>query len=439
MSSPFPQEVTALDRARKKAFRRLLPLCFLCYVLSYVDRTNISIAKISTMQVDLPWFTNRVFGDGSGWFFPGYVVLAIPGALIVEKWSARKLISGSMFAWGLVACAVAFMASPLQFYSLRFLLGVAEAGFFPGMLVYLTHWFPSQDRARATATLIIATPVSQIISPKISGAMLHLTSLGLKGWQWMFIYWGLPAVFLGLLVFWLLPDRPRDATWLTGEERRALEEELDRDILVRSGKKKIGVLEALGHPKVLLLALAYFLGVSANYGLEFFQPTILRDWYKLSTDTITSIVMLPPAAALLGQLFSGWHSDLRKERRLHTVVPLLIGATMLLLVSRSQGNLALTVTLFVIAAAGIKSYQPSFWALPPLLLSEAAAAGSIGFINAIGNLGGAFGSSMMGRVKLATGSFAGGLTVLSVAMALSAVIIFSLGLGKTERSVAETG
>jgi MFS transporter, ACS family, tartrate transporter len=438
MSSPFPQEVTALDRARKKAFWRLLPLCFLCYVLSYVDRTNISIAKL-TMKADLPWFTNAVFGDGSGWFFPGYVVLAIPGALIVEKWSARKLITGSMFVWGAIACAIAFIATPFQFYGLRFLLGVAEAGFFPGMLVYLTHWFPSRDRARATATLIIATPFSQIISPKISGAMLGLTSLGLKGWQWMFIYWGLPAVVLGLLVLFLLPDRPRDAPWLAADEREALEAELDRDRLVRSSKGKIGVLEALGHPKVLLLALAYFLAVSANYGLEFFLPTILKDWYKLPLDRITWILMIPPAAALVGQLFAGWHSDFRKERRLHTVVPLLLGATMLLLASRSAGNLALTVTFFVLAAAGIKSYQPSFWALPPLLLSEAAAAGSIGFINAIGNLGGAFGSSMMGRVKSATGSFAGGLTVLAAAMGLSAVIIFWLGLGKTARPVAETG
>jgi MFS transporter, ACS family, tartrate transporter len=438
MSTPFPQPSMALDRARSKAFWHLLPLCFLCYVLSYVDRTNISIAKL-TMKADLPWFTNSVFGDGSGWFFPGYVVLAIPGALIVEKWSARKLITGSMFAWGAVACAVAFIASPFQFYALRFLLGVAEAGFFPGMLVYLTHWFPSRDRARATATLIIATPFSQIVSPKISGAMLKLSFLGLKGWQWMFIYWGLPAVILGFLVLFLLPDRPRDARWLTAEEREALEGELDRDTLVRSGKGKIGVLEALGHPKVLLLAFAYFLAVSANYGLEFFLPTILKDWYKLPLDTITSILMLPPAAALLGQLYAGWHSDRSKERRLHTVVPLLLGAAMLLLASRSQGSLVLTGVCFVFAAAGIKSYQPSFWALPPLLLSEAAAAGSIGFINAIGNLGGAFGSSMMGRVKAATGSFTGGLTVLAVAMVLSAVVIFALGLGKTAQPVAETG
>ena len=424
-----PVQPSALGRARSKAFWHLLPLCFCCYVLSYVDRTNISIAKL-TMKGDLPWFTNDVYGDGSGWFFPGYVVLAIPGALIVEKWSARKLITGSMISWGIVAGVMAFIGSPVQFFSLRFLLGVAEAGFFPGMLVYLTHWFPSRDRARATAMLIIATPFSQIISPKISGAMLHMNYLGLRGWQWMFINWALPAVVLGGLILWLLPDRPRNARWLTTEEREALEQELDRERQARSGKGKMKVLEALTHPKVLLLALAYFLGVSANYGLEFFLPSILKDWYGLKIDTITWLLMLPPVAALSGQLFAGWHSDLRKERRLHTVVPLLVGATMLLLVSRTQGMLALTMAFFVLAAAGIKSYQPSFWALPPLLLSEAAAAGSIGFINAIGNLGGAFGSSMMGRVQTATGSYSGGLVVLSVALVTSAFIIFSLGLGK---------
>jgi ACS family tartrate transporter-like MFS transporter len=428
--SPLPSPPpSALDRARSKAFWHLLPLCFVCYVLSYVDRTNISIAKL-TMKADLPWFTNDVYGDGSGWFFPGYVVLAVPGALIVEKWSARKLITGSMVVWGLVASAVAFIASPAQFFVLRFLLGVAEAGFFPGMLVYLTHWFPNRDRARATAALIVATPFSQIVSPKISGALLKMTVFGLKGWQTMFIAWSLPAVFLGALVLFLLPDRPRHAPWLTAEERDALEAELDHERLVRSSKGKMKVLEALGHPKVLLLALAYFLAVSANYGLEFFLPSILKDWYKLPIDTITSLLMLPPAAALTGMLFAGWHSDLKKERRLHTVVPLLVGAAMLLFVSRTQGSLALTVAFFVVAAAGIKSYQPSFWALPPLLLSEAAAAGSIGLINAIGNLGGAFGSSMMGRVKAATGSFSGGLTVLSVAMVISAAIVFSLGIGK---------
>jgi MFS transporter, ACS family, tartrate transporter len=420
---------SALDRARSKAFWHLLPLCFFCYVLSYVDRTNISIAKL-TMKVDLPWFTNDVFGDGSGWFFPGYVILAIPGALIVEKWGARKLITGSMICWGVVAGAMAFIGSPVQFFTLRFLLGVAEAGFFPGMIVFLTHWFPTRDRARATATLIIATPFSQIISPKISGAMLHMNLLGLRGWQWMFINWAVPAVVLGALILLLLPNRPSDARWLTPEERDALEAELDRERLARAGQKKMKVLEALTHPKVLLLALAYFLAVSANYGLELFLPTILKDWYKLPLDTITWLLMLPPAAALTGQLFAGWHSDLRKERRLHTVVPLLLGSAMLVIASRSQGTLALTMACFVFAAAGIKSYQPSFWALPPLLLSSSAAAGSIGFINAIGNLGGAFGSSMMGRVRTATGSFTGGLAVLAVGMLMSALIIFFLGLGK---------
>jgi len=427
MTGPvFP---SALDRARSKAFWHLLPLCFLCYVLSYVDRTNISIAKL-TMKGDLSWFTDKVFGDGAGWFFPGYVVLAIPGALIVERWGARKLITGSMICWGVMAGAMAFIGSPVQFFTLRFLLGVAEAGFFPGMIVYLTHWFPSRDRARATATLIIATPFSQIVSPKLSGAMLHMDLLGLRGWQWMFINWAVPAVVLGALILLLLPDRPRDARWLTPEERDALEAELDRERLARAGQKKMKVLEALTHPKVLLLALAYFLAVSANYGLELFLPTILKDWYKLPLDTITWLLMLPPVAALTGQLFAGWHSDLRKERRMHTVVPLVIAAIALVLGSRSQGTLVLTMACFVFAAAGIKSYQPSFWALPPLLLSSSAAAGSIGFINAIGNLGGAFGSSMMGRVRTATGSFAAGLTVLAGAMVISALIIFFLGLGK---------
>jgi ACS family tartrate transporter-like MFS transporter len=434
MNSGPPAENGALDSARRRAFWRLIPLCFLCYVLSYVDRTNISLAKL-LMKADLPWFTDAVFGDGSGAFFPGYVVLAVPGALIVERWGARKLITASMLSWGVVAASFAFVRSPAQFYALRFLLGVAEAGFFPGMLVYLTHWFPVRDRARATAAFLIATPFAQIISPKISGALLKTSLFGLKGWQCMFIDWGLPAIVLGLAVLVWLTDRPAQAQWLSPDEREALAAELARERRAAGSKRKMTLFEALSHPKVLALALAYFLAVSANYGIEFFLPSILKAWYKLPLDTITWLLMLPPIAALAGQLLAGWHSDLKKERRMHTVVPLLFGAATLLAVSRSQGVLPVTVLFFVLAAAGIKSYQPSFWALPPLLLSEAAAAGSIGFINAIGNLGGAFGPSMMGRVKTATGSYAGGLMVLACTMMLSAGIIFALGIGRKSEDV----
>jgi len=294
--SPIGEGETVLDRARRKAFYRLLPLCFLCYVIAYVDRTNVSLAML-TMVHDLKGFDDAVFGIGSGVFFVGYFLLEIPGTLIVEKWSARKWISRIMLTWGLMAGLTALVKTPTQFYSLRFLLGLAEAGFFPGIIVYLTHWFPSRDRARALATFLVATPTAQIISPKISNLLLRIgttetvagdmkgadTSLvtvthpqvmGLQGWQWMYIAWGIPAVVLGVVVFFALTDRPRDAKWLTLEERNALETELERDKAAGGGKRRMKVTEALRNPKVLMLALAYFLTTSANYGIEFFLPRL---------------------------------------------------------------------------------------------------------------------------------------------------------------------
>jgi len=313
-----PPEESILDRARRNAFYRLLPLCFLCYVIAYVDRANVSLAKL-TMVRDLKGFDDAVFGIGSGVFFIGYFLLEIPGTLLVEKWSARKWISRIMLTWGLMAGVTALVKTPFQFYSVRFLLGLAEAGFFPGIIVYLTHWFPSRDRARALATFLVATPTAQIVSPKISNLLLHIGAtetidgvtvthpqvMGLQGWQWMYIVWGIPAVVLGVLVFFGLTDRPRDAKWLSPEERNALEAELEREKGAGGGKHRMKVSEALRHPKVLMLALAYFLTTSANYGIEFFLPSILQKWYSLKLDTITWLVILPPILALSGQLFVG--------------------------------------------------------------------------------------------------------------------------------------
>src|SRR5437867_6571419 len=234
--------VAALDRARQKAYWRLLPLLFVCYVIAYVDRANVAIAKL-TMTRDLPGFDNAVIGLGAGLFFIGYFVLEIPGTLLVEKWSARKWISRIMITWGIMAALTAFVKTPSQFYVVRFLLGLSEAGFFPGVIVYLTHWFPSRDRARALACFLVATPIAQILSPKISNALLkfgtdetinglavHRPELfGLEGWQCVYIFWGLPAVVLGVLVLALLKDRPSDASWLTPEESDALHQQLQRE------------------------------------------------------------------------------------------------------------------------------------------------------------------------------------------------------------------
>jgi len=431
---------SALDRARGKAYWRLIPLCFISYVIAYVDRSNVAIAKL-TMTRDLPGFDNAVIGFGAGVFFIGYFLLEIPGTLIVERWSARKWIARIMITWGIVAAATALVRTPFQFYVVRFLLGLAEAGFYPGVIVYLTHWFASRDRARALAYFFVATPIAQVISPKLSNILLkigtdevvggvtvhHPEVWGLEGWQWIYIAWGIPAVILGLLVLVYLTDRPHEAKWLTAEERDALLAELEREKDARPSSHKMGLGAALSHPRVLLLALIYFLVVTGSYGVEFFMPSILERWYSLKFDALTWLVILPPLLAVFGQLFVGWSSDRKKERWLHTSVPMAAGAAGLLLVTQSKGNLPLTIFGFMLAYAGFKAYLPAFWSLPSLFLSGTSAAGSIGFINSVGNLGGFMGPFVLGTVEKLTGSFMGGLFFLTTCMALSSITVFWLG------------
>jgi len=216
-----PHTPSPLDRARHKAYWRLLPLVFVCYVIAYVDRANVSIAKLTMVQ-SLPAFNDAVIGFGSGIFYLGYILLEIPGALIVERWGARRWIARIMITWGIMAALTAAVTTPHQFYTVRFFLGLAEAGFFPGVMVYLTHWFPSRDRSRALALLIMGQPTAQILSPKITNALMSVQALGLAGWQWVYIFWGIPAVALGVYVWIAMTDRPAQAKWLTPEERDAL-------------------------------------------------------------------------------------------------------------------------------------------------------------------------------------------------------------------------
>jgi len=467
LSATAPTDLP-LDRARRKAYWRLLPLLFVCYVIAFVDRANVAIAKL-TMTKDLPGFDNAVIGLGAGMFFLGYFLLEIPGSLIVERWSARKWICRIMVTWGFMAVMTAFVGTHLkisewavgvlnsatgkdlgvgefQFYAVRFLLGLAEAGFFPGVVVYLTHWFPGRDRAKALACFFVATPIAQIITPNISFALLkigtdevvngvavhHPEVWGLEGWQWVYIVWGLPAVVLGAVVLFMLPDHPRHAKWLTPEERAALENELAAEKAKGTAGGHMTVLQALRHPKVLLLALAYFCTVTGSYGVTFFLPSILKDWYHLKYDTLTWLVILPPLVALVAQVGVGWNSDRTKERRLHAMLPIVAGALALAMAPLTRGHLPLTVVCFMVAFIGFKAYLPAFWTMPNLFLTSAAAAGSIGLINSVGNLGGFLGPYLLGKVETVTGSYVGGIYYLCGSMLVSAAIIFFLGLGKRE-------
>ena len=492
MSLPAPSG--ALDRARSKAFFHLLPLLFFCYVIAYVDRVNVSLAKLN-MQKDLEHlgFTESAFGFGMGVFFIGYLVLAIPGTLLVEKWSARKCISWSMIFWGFIAAMTAFvhytvpgasamaewivraaaaLIDPLgqthlgwisstarelahelrgpgavyvfQFWGVRFLLGLAEAGFYPGVIVYLTHWFPRRDRSRALSWFFIGTPIAQIVGPPICGAIMaigvgdHPPILGLVGWQWVYIFWGVPAVILGFVVLATLPDWPHEARWLDDDERAALESELLRekhDHSAQAGHMSIG--KALAHPKVLVLAAAYFFVVTGNYGIEMYMASILKDWYHLEIQKLSWLIIIPAIGSLLGQIFVGWNSDRTHERRWHASLPIICGASALVLTPLSQGERWLTIILFTLAMTGSKAYLPAFWTLPSELMSASAAAASIGLINSFGNLGGAVGPTVVGIVRDSTGSYSAGLRFLAVSMVISAVIIMNLGIGRKVRAVFE--
>ena len=447
-------DLSPLDRALKKAYMRLLPLLFVCYVIAYVDRVNVGFAKLD-MQKDLAplGFTETAFGFGMGIFFVGYLLLEIPGTLLVEKWSARKWISRIMVSWGIIAGLTAFVALPvpgvrallepaakligttvpvLQFWSIRFLLGLAEAGFYPGVIVYLTHWFPKRDRTKALAWFFVGTPIAQIISPPISEWLMAVGKashpLGLTGWQWVYIFWGIPAIVLGVVVLAYLTDRPHQARWLDEAEREALMTELAREKAGHAGHMTIG--QALANPKVLLLAAAYFFVVTGNYGVELYMASILKDWYGLELKKIAWLIVIPPVGSLIGQVFVGWNSDRTHERRWHASLPILVGAVALALTPQSQGNRWLTIALFTVAMTGLKAYLPAFWALPTLFLASEAAAASIGLINSFGNLGGWIGPTVIGYVKDYTGSYRIGLLFLAASMVVSAAIIVSLGLGR---------
>ena len=438
----IPAPVAPLESARRKAFLRLLPLLFVSYLVAYVDRQNVAIAKLTMMQ-DLPDFDDKVIGFGAGIFFWGYFLLEVPGTLLVERWSARKWITRIMLTWGVMAALTAVVRTPWQFYTVRFCLGLAEAGFFPGVIVYLTHWFTKRDRAKALAFFFVASPLAQIVSPLVNQwllpigvsaeklALLNMAGhepipavFGLAGWQWIYILWGVPAVIMGVVIYFTLTDKPRQAKWLSEAERQALESALESERAATAGSRPIGLLKGLTHPRVLLLALAMFCMTTATYSVEFFMPTIFLEWYGLDIKKLSWIIMLPPALAIIAQPLTAWNSDRTGERRWHSVGPILCSVVAMSLLPFSEGHFTLTVVLFMIVLAGCKAWMPAFWSLPSLFLVNTAAAGSIGLINSIGNLGGFFGPSLTGAVRSATGSFHNALYCFAGSMLAAAAIVF---------------
>ena len=408
--------------ARRRIALRLLPYLWLLYMIAFLDRVNVAYAALE-MSSDLR-FTDAVFGFGAGAFFVGYVLLEIPGALIVERWSARRWIARIMLSWGLVTVLLGFVQTSRQFYLARFLLGTAEAGFFPGVLVYLTHWFGRQDRSKAVAALMSAIPLASIIGSPIAGRILSVHWHGLAGWRWLFILEGIPAMVLGVVTIFYLTDWPGESSWLRDEERAWITGELERE--KQNKVAGISVWQALRQRNVLMLTVIYFLGTAGLYGFTFWLPTILKRASGYSTWVVTLLVILPYLAALAATLLNGWHSDRAQERRFHAAIPLFVGGASLLCAMVWSSHTWTQLAFFILFAACIHGYQPCFWALPTATLTASAAAASIGMINSLGNLGGFAGPYIVGYLSTRTGSFVPALGVLMLGLVVAGTVVLCL-------------
>jgi len=410
-------------RARRRIMLRLLPYLFILYIIAYLDRVNISYASLE-MTKDLG-FTTEVMGFGGGIFFVGYFLLEIPGCLLVETWSARGWIARIMISWGVLAILMAFIHTTAQFYWLRFLLGAAEAGFFPGIIVYLSHWFRHEDRAKAIAMFITAIPLANIIGSPVSGVILGVHWFGLEGWRWVFILEGSPAIILGIVTIFYMTDWPGQAKWLPAEECDWITKELEREKQATQAVHSYSIWEALRSRELILLVLAYFFVVTSFYGFNFWLPTIMKRASGFPNLTVTLIAALPYCFGLIAMLLLGWSSDRTGERRYHTAVPILTIGLGLLLSALVQDSFVMLVAMLCLAASGM-GYLPAFWSLPTRFLTGSVAAMAIGLINSVGNLGGFVGPYVVGYLDTATNSFFGGLLYLSLSAFVAACLILKL-------------
>jgi sugar phosphate permease len=419
--------VSALERATmRKIAWRLLPILMLGYFIAFIDRVNVGFAALQ-MNHDIG-LNAAAFGLGGGLFYLTYVLLEIPSNLALQKVGARLWIARIMISWGLVSAATAFISGPSSFYAMRLLLGAAEAGFFPGVILYLTYWFPAAYRARIIAVFMVAIPLSSFIGSPLSAALLHLNGwFGLKGWQAMFILEALPAVLLGLLTPWLLTDKPAKAGWLNAEEKAWLEGRLQEEggSAKLGGKTHVRLSEVLSNRYVLAAALVYAGASGASQVLSLWQPQIIKS-FGLTTTQTGLLNSIPFGVASILMLWWGKRSDRKDERVWHTGLPLAAVALSLALVPLGAHTLAFTIALLVVAVTGTYIFKGPFWALASEWMPGAAAAAGLAQVNAIGNLAGFAGSSLLGAIKEATGSFALALLPIALLSFIGCVTLWQL-------------
>jgi ACS family tartrate transporter-like MFS transporter len=413
-----PSAVEVTDGTRRHIAARLLPFLFILYITNYLDRTNLAYAALG-MSRDLG-FSDQVFGLGAGIFFISYVALQIPGALLVERWSARRMISATMIAWGSLTVLTALVHTPGQLYVARFLLGAAEAGFFPGVIVYLSHWFIREERAKATSNFMGAIPLSFVLGSPFAGWILSHNWLAVEGWRWLFFLEGIPAILLGAVAFFFLTDWPGEASWLAPMQRQWIEQKLQQD--KPAGAQAITVWQVLRSHTSLLLASLTFLSYFVLYSFAFWFPTMLKRQSGLSDVRVGLLGAAPYLATFVAMQVNGWHSDKRRERRWHSAVPLFIAATGLLGLVSQPRSIPLSVVLFTMVCMAY-AYLPTFWAIPIELLRQSAAAAAVGMINAVGSVAGFAGPYLFGYLNTRTGSFSYGLALMMVSALAAGLLI----------------
>jgi ACS family tartrate transporter-like MFS transporter len=407
-----------LASAVAAARRRLIPFLFLLYIVAYVDRINVGFAALQMNRA--LGFSSTTFGLGAGIFFLGYVLFEIPGNIVLARVGARLWIARIMFTWGLISSAMMLVHSAETFYALRFLLGVAEAGFFPGVVFYLTRWFPARERARAFAAFMTAILMAGVIGGPVSGALLTLDgAAGLAGWQWVFLLEGLPAIALAFVVLFALPETPHAVSWLSIAERTALVAAVEEE---QRGAPDPGIARALRQPRTLILAAVYFTIPVTTYGVGFWLPQMLKSASGAGDFGVGLLSVIPYAVGAVGMVVFGRHSDRTGERRWHVLTAALVSAAGLLLTPLGAG-VVWTVLCLSIAILGYAAMLGPFWALTTASMRGVGAAAAIALVNSIGNTGGFVGPFLLGAVNDATHSFAVGLAMIAAMLVLGASLV----------------
>ena len=409
------------ERTYSKVIWRIIPLLFICYVVAYLDRVNVGFAKLQMLQ-DLK-FSETIFGLGAGMFFVGYCLFEVPTNLLLYRIGARKVMTRIMVTWGVISCLTMFVTTPTEFYVIRFMLGVAEAGFFPGIILYLSQWFPAERRGRVTALFMTALPMSGVIGSPASGWILQTFAgvNGWAGWQWLFLLEGMPTVLVGIVVWFYLDDKIESAKWLSPEEKRFLRDQIHRD---NAQTPDHSFAQAVRNAKVWILGLMYFGVVTGLYGISFWLPTLIKATGVAGALDIGLLSAIPYVVATVSMVLVGRNADRLRERRWHFMVPAVAGGIGLILSATFSHNTAFAIAALTLAAAGVISSLPLFWTFPPAFLGGAAAAGGIALIGALGNVGGFVSPYAVGFMKDLTHSTDGGMYLLAGCVFMSAVLAF---------------